>query len=441
MRERLLKYIKEKKLFKNEEKLLVAVSGGADSVALCYFLSEIGTPFLIAHCNFKLRGVESDEDEQFVRQLAHQLGKEVVVKSFETLQATKDKKISIQMAARELRYQWFEELRSKHKCKYIATAHHKSDSAETILLNITRGTGIEGLHGIKPKNGNIIRPLLIFSKEEILSFLQENKITFRDDSSNSSDKYHRNRIRLNVIPQLKKINPALEEAFETFIEKMNQVEDIFRKEVDGFKANRVSRIEDRIIIDVVDLKEVQGAPIILFEVLKEYGFNYSQCKDICQKTDGPSGKKFESEGFTAFIDRNSIILSPRAIEDKIYSLIEQHKTILPVSDFVLHLHKIKKEDMVFSQDRAVALLDFDKLSFPLTLREWNEGDFFIPLGMKGKKKLSDYFIDQKIPLPEKGKKLVLLSEEKIVWVVGERIDDRYKITASTQQVFQITIER
>ena len=442
MRDQFLKFIKEKKLFDLKDKLLVAVSGGADSVALCYLLSQLKINFIIAHCNFQLRGEESDEDERSVQDLGETLGVEVFVRQFDTKREAGEKAVSIQMAARNLRYKWFEELRQNYGCKYIVTAHHKSDNTETILLNLTRGTGLSGLHGIKPKNGNIVRPLLLFSKEEILSYLNELKVSFREDSSNSSDKYYRNRIRLKVIPELKKINPSLDDTFENFVEKINSVEDIFEEKVEKFRALRVNRKVDRVEIDATKLKEEKGFLICLFEILKEFEFNFEQCKDLIHSLENQSGKRIESEKSVAIADRGKFIITSKSGKINVSLSIFEDTSVLSTQQFIVNIKKIKRDvDFTIASDKNIAQLDFKKLKFPLLLRSWQDGDVFIPLGMKGKKKLSDYFIDQKVSMADKQNKLVLISEDKITWVVGERIDDRFKITSETTEVFELSLKK
>ncbi|HYG38808.1 MAG TPA: tRNA lysidine(34) synthetase TilS [Cytophagales bacterium] len=437
MRHDFAKFIKDNQLFKKHDKLLVATSGGADSVVLCHLLKELNINFIIAHCNFKLRGQESDEDELFVRALGKKLTIKVLVKEFDTLKEAESNKVSIQMVARELRYGWFNDLLKEEKCTYLATGHHKSDNLETILLNLTRGTGLAGLHGIKPKSNKIVRPLLFASKETIIQFLNENNIQYREDSSNASNKYYRNAIRHQVIPELKKINPNIESTITTFIEKITSIEEILNKEVEEFKAKRITVRQKDIYIDINGLDTEAGTLIKLYKTLEPYDFSFDQCKSLISVLEKQSGKVFKTQQFKAVKDRHKIIISPIISSQEVNFLIDESTVDIKTDNLILSLRKINADQFSLKKDKNYAQLDNDKLKYPLSLRYWEKGDFFYPLGMQKKKKLSDFFIDQKVPLSEKEKTLVLVSDQQIVWIIGERIDDRYKITTDTKEILEV----
>lgn len=439
---RFKEYINRNRLFSIESKILAAVSGGLDSVCLCMLLKESGYDFAIAHCNFQLRGRESDEDEKFVRELGRKLNVEVYSTSFDTLNYAARAGISTQMAARELRYEWFSAIRKKGNYDVIATAHHRSDIAETVLLNLTKGTGIAGLHGIKEKTGTLVRPLLFAGREEIYQFAIEKKFQWREDVSNESTKYQRNLIRIKVIPELKKINPSFEETLQVSIEKLRAVEGIFRKEVENFKKAVVDKKdENTCYLNIGKIKEAPDFLIKLYEVLREYEFGYDQTKDIVQALDAQSGKIFESKNFTVVKDRICLILTRKSFSDERDYEISDLNGQLSLPEFELEYCIKKAESYTVSPDKNMAALDLSKLKFPVKVRLWQPGDKMKPLGMSQYKKVSDILIDNKVPLTEKKRVYVLESGGDIIWVPGHRIDDRYKLTKESGEVWEARYKR
>ncbi len=436
MLDRFYKYNTENELFHLEDKLLVAVSGGLDSVVLCDLLSKSKLSFAIAHCNFGLRGEESDKDEFFVEELAEDLEVTIHIKKFDTKSIVENSGVSTQMAARELRYKWFNDLATKKEYKYILTAHHQNDLIETVLLNLVRGTGIAGLHGILPKSNNLLRPLLFATKEEILEYALENKLQWREDSSNQSNKYKRNLIRLEVIPLLKKINPNLENTLKQSIEKISAAENIFNNYIEGCRIDFISQKENHISIEFNFLKEESEPLIILFELLRAYNFNYAQCSDILYSLDGEAGTKFISPTHILVKDRSHLIITTKnSFEDYTKELVikeDSEKILLPWTNVTLSMETVIGFEK--TNETTVAYLDYKKLNFPLTARPWQAGDSFYPLGMKGKKNISDLLNDLKVPLNIKENITVILSDKKIIWVTGYRIDEKYKALENTKSL-------
>ena len=421
-------HIEEKQLFTTNDKVLVALSGGADSVALLRVLLEWGYECECAHCNFHLRGEESDRDEAFVQSLCRSLDIPLYIKHFETEAYAKEKQISIEMAARELRYAWFEELRKQIGAQVIAVAHHRDDSVETFLLNLIRGTGINGLKGISAKNGCIVRPLLTISRADILDYLDHLKQDYVTDSTNLQDEYMRNKIRLNLLPLMETMNPSIAESIQETAQKLSEVADIYNENrrfslqntVKKGKNNEESMSIKKVLEDVAPLS-------LLHEWLSPKGYNSSQIKDIHLSIKAlQSGKRFISTDWELLRDRENLVLKPRILEEKVP--VFDMKTVEITSDFMI------------LKDKNIAFLDADKVVLPLEIRKWKQGDKFVPFGMKGKKKVSDYLTDRKFSLFEKERQYVACSEGKIVWLVGERTDDRFKITDSTKRAIIIKMQ-
>lgn len=433
-------FITSNALFDPKDRLLVAVSGGVDSVVLCELLHLNNDDFAIAHCNFQLRGLESDGDEDFVRGMAEKYQVPFHCIRFETLSVAEKQNISTQMAARDLRYEWFDELMKENNYRYLLTAHHANDLLETSLFNFTKGTGIAGLRGIRRKKDQIIRPLSFATKESILTYGEHHKLHWREDSSNSSNKYHRNRIRNLVIPELKKINPGLEKTYMQNQERFEALEALLKEQSQKILKKFSSMKNGVRKLDMSWLDVKTGGLIILEDILRPYGFNIDQCKAIITALGTSiSGKRFVSEDSELVVDREQLIITP--IESEIEPLaIEKDATQLDYKGqhFSLNYRDGAAE---ISTDSDLAYLDADKLAFPLKIRQWREGDRFVPLGMKQQKKLSDFMIDAKIPLNLKNHVLLFESGEDIIWVAGHRIDDRYKITKSTKRTLIIKLER
>ena len=430
MKEKLDKYIKKNQLFNKQDKLLIAISSGLDSVALSYLLNKLKYKIYLAHCNFGLRDKQSDEDELFVKRLAIDWGVKCFVKKFNTKEFAQQNKISIQMAARNLRYNWFEKIRKENNFDFILTAHHRDDDIETFFINLIRGTSIKGMLGIPSKRERIIRPFLFAKKKEIYDFSQQNKIKFREDSSNKDEKYLRNKIRLKLIPLLKDMNPSISKIIKQEKEYLTSISQIYYSEVENKRTEIVKKEKDFFIISIEALKKLDAVKIYMYEFLKPFGF--SNVYDIVQAISGQSGKQFFSASHRLTVDRKQLIIQKNTKNEKIELEIKESKKQL---QFPLQLKFKTSSNPNIEKDKNIAVLDYHKLHFPLILRKWQEGDSFIPIGMKGEKKLSDFFIDNKIPIPDKEKIWVLCSSSEIVWVVGYRISENFKILETTKKAY------
>lgn len=425
---RVQKYIEEKDLFSLHDRMLVALSGGADSVALLRVLLSLGYQCECAHCNFHLRGEESDRDENFVRHLCGSLSVPLHVVHFQTGVYASRHHLSIEMAARELRYAWFEQLREERSVSFIAVAHHRDDSVETFLLNLMRGTGIDGLKGIAAKNGRVVRPLLQQSRADILDYLQAIGQDFVTDSTNLQDEYMRNKIRLNILPLMRELNPSVAESIEETAQRLSEVASVYhrdRAEALDRKVVRVSPVMQKVAIRDV-LADI--APLsFLYELLSPLGFNSCQVKDIHRCLSVPqSGKRFLSKEWILLRDRDELLM--------------QKKDAADVSVPALQVEEMERGDsFVIPRDRHVACLDADKVTLPLVVRRWRKGDRFVPLGMKGKKNVSDYLTDRKFSLFEKEKQYVVCSGDDIVWLANERCDHRFRVTDATRRVLLLRL--
>lgn len=413
-------YIDEKQLFGRRAKVLVALSGGADSVALLRVLLALGYRCEAAHCNFHLRAEESDRDEQFVRRLCENLSVKLHVVHFDTVAYAARNHISIEMAAREMRYEWFEKLRLEVGAEVIAVAHHRDDSVETFLLNLIRGTGINGLKGIAGKNGAIVRPLLEVSREEVVGYLQKLDQDYVVDSTNLQDEYLRNKIRLNLLPLLREFNPSVSESIAETAGRLKDAASLYNNAIDAARR----RVTEKGHIHIERLLAEIAPESLLFEILYPLGFNSMQVKDIFHSLAGQSGRRFVSKDWEVLRDRTHLLLRARAPEE-IPRLSVEIRDLTP--------------DFVISRDKQVAYLDADKLVLPLTIRKWQAGDKFVPFGMKGKKKVSDYLTDCKRSLFEKENQYVACSGEEIVWLIGERSDNRFRVTEETRRVAELRL--
>ena len=430
-------YINCFNLLKPESRIIVGLSGGADSVALLHILHSLGYTCIAAHCNFHLRGEESDRDEQFAAGFAASLGLPFFKQDFDTQNIAKERGISIEMAARDLRYGWFSELKEELQADVIAVAHHQDDSIETVLLNLIRGTGIKGLTGIQPKTGTLIRPLLCVSKKEILQYVQNENLPFVTDSSNEQADFIRNKIRLQVIPLLKTINPSFREAVIQTMENLNETAKIYETEIE--KAIRVVYNQDKGSISIPLLKTFPSPESVLFEFLTNYGFGKEVVRDIYEAMDSQSGKIFQAPDYFVVKDRNEFLLSPFVQEEEKEYLIQADETYLefPVRmEITLRMNETIAE---IDKNPHIACLDYDKLFFPLILRRWKTGDKFMPLGMKNFQKISDFFTDRKFSKIQKEKTWILASGEEIVWIVNHRIDERFKVNTSTKNRYIIKL--
>lgn len=435
MLRRFISYCEKNHLLQSSDTLLLAVSGGVDSMTLAHLLLQCKLKFAVAHCNFSLRGAESDGDAAFVAQWCKQHNIPVHITQFDTHQYVRAHKLSTQMAARELRYAWFEELCAQHRYNKIAVAHNANDNTETFLLNFTRGAGIKGLCGMQPAKGNIIRPLLFATRDEIVQYAQAQQIAFREDSSNSKTDYARNRIRHNVIPELEKINPSFVTTSQHTLHYLSQAAGIIAEEGKRVMPEICTTKGNELHIAIAALLKTAAPAFWLHEILHEYGFSGELIQDLFDTLEGQAGKRFCSGTHVALKDRETIIVYKRSEDDKneIY-WIDADCTPLE-QPFKLHIERKEySPDFIIPTDASVACLDAAQLQFPLQLRIWRDGDAFVPLGMKGEKKVSDFLIDKKVPLHEKQTQWVLQSGDDIVWLVGQRIDERYKITSRTKKL-------
>ena len=430
-------FIRDSHLIRKSDKILLTVSGGIDSVVMLDLFARTGYNCGIAHCNFGLRGDESDGDEDFVRQLAYQYDFKFFCKRFNTEEYSQEENISIQMAARKLRYDWFEKVRQSHTFNLIATAHNQDDVLETFFINLARGSGIRGLTGIKVLSGKIIRPLLFAPRSLIEAYVNEHSLSFREDSSNASEKYIRNKIRHKILPLFEEINPAFRNTLMETIQKLRATEAIFYDDINLKRKELISIEEDMISISLDQLRDLPQRKTYLFEFLSEYHFTPKQILDIDDAINATSGKQFFSTTSRLIKDRSKLIITPIGEEEnRRYYIGEGTNHIYePVHlEFILIEHT---RNFHIPADSNIACLDFDLLTFPLLLRKWQNGDYFHPLGMKHRKKLSDFLVDQKLSIVEKENLWLLLNNEDIVWVINQRIDERYKITSRTRQVLMI----
>ncbi|RKD19083.1 tRNA lysidine(34) synthetase TilS [Pelobium manganitolerans] len=433
-KKRLLQFIQQQKLLKTNAKVLLAVSGGKDSVLMAQLFAD--SPYLagMVHCNFNLRGEESARDEAFVRDLAKTLNMPLFFKSFDTKAYADEQKISIQMAARELRYQLFEDVRATEGFDKIAVAQHQNDAVETVLINLIRGTGVAGLHGIKSDRQHIIRPMLCFKASEIEDLVQQNAIAYVEDSSNASNKYFRNKIRLDIIPEMEKLNPSLIHTFQENIRHFAQLEELLQQQTDLLKNTIVHQQDNGIRIKIEDIRSLQPQQLLLFELLKPYGFKGAQVDDLLADLERQSGKLFLSPTHCLSINRGYAEIYPlntKAPESQeIFGAGSYHfgDATISVSESAERPKNLK--------DKNVAFVEAERLSFPLKLRAWQKGDTFMPFGMRKLKKLSDFFVAEKIPLNHK-KHIPILENGNgdIIWVCPYRTDERYKVGAGNKKIF------
>ena len=435
MLDKIKRYIADNKLFEQSDKLLVGLSGGADSMALLNVLIELKYDCVAAHCNFHLRGEESDKDQLYVEDWCNFKNIPLITVDFDTTKYAADNKISIEMAARELRYGWFERVRKEHDADYIAVGHHLNDSIETFLLNLIRGTGISGLSGIAPKNGRVVRPLLSVSREEIEEYLDGKATNFRVDSTNLEDIYTRNFVRLNLLPSLEKINPSINDAIARTSKNLSEVEKVYRHVME--KDIKEVLLDN--VIDIVKLRQTISPQSVLFEILFPLGFSPSSIEDVLDSIDATPGKVFYSPSHRLIKDRISLLideLSTNEVENRTFTINKGNTHI----DLPLDMSfDVKPYPVEITKSPKYLYLDADLITYPLVLRKWQLGDWFVPFGMKGRKKLSDFFTDQKFSIKDKEDVWILVSGEDIVWVVGHRSDDRFRVTPKTKNVLVINI--
>jgi len=430
MKNKVQHFIVEKSLFSKEDKLILGISGGADSVCLMHVLLALGYSFDLAHCNFNLRGKESDEDESFVKELAKKYQLKLHVKQFDTTSYSTENKISTQMAARDLRYAWFHDLLASENAKYIVIAHHSNDDVETFFINLLRGSGLKGLLGISEKTESVVRPLMVVSRAEIESYLNKNELSYRNDSSNASVKYLRNKIRHELMPLLTDMNPSIQQTILDEMKILEGVAEVYYQQMREVKKEIIKNEKGVIQLKISDLLALKPLNNYLYELLNPYGFMTIEA--IAKSLKGQSGKQFFSSTHELLIDREFIFISELDVKKNELFTIEETTNSIKSP---IQLTFSKTNNVKWIKDVNFAQLDFEKLQFPLTLRNWKEGDKFMPLGMQTFKKLSDYFIDNKFSILNKKKQWLLCSNTDIVWVVGHRIDERYKLQSKTKKVY------
>lgn len=427
-------FIRKLELCRPDDRILLAISGGIDSVVMTKLFVDAGYDCAIAHCNFQLRGEDSDLDESFVRSLAESLQIPVFVKRFDVEAEMKERNISLQMAARDLRYEWFDLLRKEHQMDRVATAHNKNDAIETFFLNLSRGSGLRGLTGIPPERGKIIRPLLFASREEIASYQRSQKLEYREDSSNLETKYQRNKIRHDVLPVMERINPAFMDVMEGNMERLGEVLEIFSHFIRKAQRELFEEKQGKISIQTEKLLELSPLRTWLYELFSPFGFTRLQCEGIEKIIHAGPGRQSISTTHRLYKDRDRLILIPGGSPDvKRYYLDHPDKqSVLP---FPMDMDILDRAELdTIPDDPNTACLDLENIQFPLIIRRWTFGDYFYPLGMQQPKKLSDFFVDEKVPVPEKESCWILASGKKIVWIMGYRIDHRFRITTSTKRV-------
>lgn len=423
--------------FLKESKLLIAISGGIDSVVLVHLCHQLNLNISLAHCNFNLRGSESDGDEEFVIKMADGLDIEAFTESFNTEAYAEENKVSIQMAAREMRYFWFDQLAQQLEFDYILTAHHADDNIETFLINFSRGTGLDGLTGIPEINNQFVRPLLPFSRENVVDYARENNLEWRVDSSNASTKYLRNKLRHEVIPILKEINPSLLQSYQGTINNLSDTADIVEDAMEVFLENAIESIEEnKMVLKISEFKKKNNPKAYLFEALKDYGF--TEWNDVLSLLDAQSGKYVLSNSHRLIKHGDNLLLSNVLVNE-----VPEEIVISDMSEEVetpfgtLSFYEVES---VSTNDTTSIFVDKALLQFPLKVRSWEMGDVFFPFGMVGKKRVSKYFKDEKLSLLDKESSLLLCSNEDIVWIINRRGDNRFRVTEETKKILKIELK-
>lgn len=440
LHERLAHQLGQSQLLQQGDKVLLAVSGGLDSVVMTHLLHSLGYATAIAHCNFKLRGADADGDEAFVKELAERLHLPFFSTQFDTKGYAKQHGISTQMAARELRYEWLEQIRKQTDCYYLATAHHKNDQAETVLLNLVKGTGIRGLHGMLPKQGHIVRPLLPFTRVELEAYAEANSITWRTDVSNGDTHYQRNFLRHEVLPLLQQVNPSVVNTLAQEAGYFKDAATIYEQGVKYYLKKLVERRPEGFFVPIKKLKLYPAQATLLYEWLGPVGFNEEQVHDILAALDSTEVKQFYATDYRLIKDRQFLVLTAKANETEHRVVIEKFSKRVKVPGLELKFHVQPATNYHIPTQPTVAAIDADKLEMPLVLRCWQRGDYLYPIGPKRKKKkLSNLLGELKLTQLQKENTWVLCSGEYIVWVVGHRLDDRFKVTGATKRVVEVEV--
>ena len=437
MERNFLAFINDNHLFKTAGRILLAVSGGLDSVVMADLFYRTAQPFAIAHVNFGLRGAESDTDALFVKNKAEQYGVPFHLARFDTAAVATERGLSVQMAARELRYTWFTELLQQYGYTYVATAHHQNDVLETMLLNLSRGTGLAGLHGIMSQRQHIVRPLLFATREQIATYAEEQQLTYREDSSNREDKYARNRIRHHVVPVLNELNPSLWQTLPHTVARLRAAESLMRAELYRSWQEVAELQGEQIILSTEKLSALAEPVFRLAEWLKPYGFTEAQAGQMVASLRRPVGQVFSSITHRITHERTGFVLEPvPALFTFDIPIPDWPGSPIEVTNrFQLSVEQIDNvTQFVPPVDPNVAYLDANRLQWPLTLRPWRQGDRFRPLGLNGHKLVSDLMNDRKLSRSEREQTVVLLSGGQIAWVVGLRIDHRFRVTNETTRM-------
>jgi tRNA(Ile)-lysidine synthase len=423
------------------DRILLTVSGGADSVLMLYLFWKAGYDCGIAHCNFHLREKDSDLDEALVAGLAAEYQFPFYKIDFDTLAYARKNGLSIEMAARELRYTWFEQIRITNNYEFIATAHHKDDLIETFFVNLSRGTGIRGLTGFNQKRNFIIRPMLFTDRHSIMNFVKQQNLEYREDKSNSDVKIIRNKLRHNIIPLFKEINQSYKQNILQTIENLQEAEILMNHELQRVENEIIKKDNDIICLDINKLLLRSNIHAYLFEILQQFGFNNSQVKDIEKALKSKPGKIFRSKTHELVKDRDSLIIKNLSDSPEMEFLVLKHDKQIQITQSIRLIISTLSVDQEFIIPRTpdIAAIDIHKLKFPLQIRKWEQGDYFYPLGMRKKKKISDFLIDEKCNLLEKKEIMLLFSDNEVVWVIGKRIDNRYKINKNTKEVLLIEL--
>ena len=439
MLEEFRKYIEENNLLNLSDRILLAVSGGIDSMVMAHLFLAIDGNIGIAHCNFNLRGPESDEDEAFVRHFASSHNIQFFSENFDTIGFASEKGISIQMAARELRYRWFEEIRLKNNFSCISVAHNLNDNVETFLLNLTRGSGIAGLTGMKPKHKNLIRPILFASRNSIVEYSNLNSVDYREDKSNAEIKYTRNKIRHVIIPHFKEINPSFETTIIETAERLNEINEIISGHISGIRDKVTTISNNSISFKINTLQGLSPKFTLLYELFRPYGIGKGQLEDLVNLINGKTGGQLITPGYRLIKNRKELVVLKKETDTETYF------EILRVEDFIKFPGYISAEIKKINNGfripglSNIACLDSEKITFPMIIRKWKHGDSFYPLGMNQKKKLSNYFVDNKYSVFEKDHCWILESAGKIVWIINDRIDNGYRITPGTKKALIIKV--
>ncbi|MFI3305234.1 MAG: tRNA lysidine(34) synthetase TilS [Rikenellaceae bacterium] len=436
-------YVEQNALATQGDKILLTVSGGVDSMVLLDLFTKSGYNVGVAHCNFQLRGEESEEDEVLVEERAAEYGVGFYNQRFETTAEMDRTGESMEMAARRLRYAWFERICIDHGYTVIAVAHHADDSIETFFINLFRGTGLRGLTGIKKQIGKVVRPLSFATRKEILEYAAANHIPYREDSSNRSTKYLRNKIRLGLVPRLREINPKFTQLMRSNLSRLGDAQNFINHCIAQIATEVISEEGEIYRLQVDKISKEMPRTFVIYEMLNtRFGFKGDVTDSLIRSLNsGASGRRFYAKDYVAYIDRGEILIKAIDADDSCEVEVDESATRSYCGNSVLYFEKIVI-DLIESFDLGdnTALIDADKLKYPLTLRKWREGDTFTPLGMSGHKKVSDFLIDEKVSMPEKERQFVLTSADEIVWLIGRRIDDKYRVEEESENILKITKE-